>query len=136
MLAELEAGMSVEEIMNRMDSGMPKLWVLYKALHLRREKPEWFGREAAYTPLAVEGPKQAHLIAFSRGDSVAVLAPRWNVKLGSGFGSTTVELPQGNWTNVFTGETVNGGSTRVQQLFRRFPVALLVRDGGARDASV
>ena len=53
--------------MNRMDSGMPKLWVLYKALHLRREKPEWFGREAAYTPLAVEGPKQAHLIAYSRG---------------------------------------------------------------------
>ena len=51
MLAELEAGMSVEEIMNRMDSGMPKLWVLYKALHLRREKPEWFGREAAYIPL-------------------------------------------------------------------------------------
>ncbi len=39
MLAELEAGMSVEEIMKRMDSGMPKLWVLYKALHLRRERP-------------------------------------------------------------------------------------------------
>ncbi len=57
MLAELEAGMSVEEIMSRMDSGMPKLWVLYKALHLRREKPEWFGTEAAYSPLPVEGPK-------------------------------------------------------------------------------
>ncbi|MGB6831163.1 MAG: malto-oligosyltrehalose synthase [Terracidiphilus sp.] len=136
MLAELVAGMSAEEIMNRMDSGMPKLWVLYKSLHLRRERPEWFGSEAAYIQLAVAGPKQAHLIAYSRGDSVAVLAPRWNVKLGSGFGSTTVELPLRNWTNVYTGETVNGGSTRVQQLFRRFPVALLVRDGGARDASV
>ena len=44
----------------------------------------------------MEGPKQAHLIAYSRGESVAVLAPRWNVKLGSGFGSTTVELPPGN----------------------------------------
>ena len=119
-----------------MDSGMPKLWVLYKALHLRREKPEWFGSEAAYVPLSAEGPKQAHLIAFSRGDSVAVLAPRWNVKLGSGFGSTTVELPQGKWTNIFTGETVNGGSMRVQQLFRRFPVALLVRDGGKRCISL
>jgi len=135
MLSELEAGMSVDEIMKRMDSGMPKLWVLFKALHLRREKPEWFGREAGYVPLPVEGPKREHLIAFIRGDSVAVLAPRWNVKLGGGFGSTTAELPMGSWSNIFTGDRVNGGSTRVQQLFRRFPVALLVRDGGA-DASV
>jgi (1->4)-alpha-D-glucan 1-alpha-D-glucosylmutase len=121
--------------MGRMDSGMPKLWILYKALQLRREKPEWFGSEAAYTPLPVGGAKQEHLIAFSRADSVAVIAPRWNVKLGSGFGSTTVELPLGNWSNVFTGETAKGGSTRAHQLFRRFPVALLVRDGGI-DASV
>jgi (1->4)-alpha-D-glucan 1-alpha-D-glucosylmutase len=135
MLAELEAGMSVDEIMNRMDSGMPKLWVLYKALHLRREKPEWFGREAEYSPLPVDGPKRAQLIAFSRGSSVAVLAPRWNVKLGGGFGSTTVELPQGTWYNIFTGDKVNGGSARAQQLFRKFPVALLVRDGGP-DASI
>ncbi len=135
MLAELEAGMSTEEIMGRMNSGMPKLWILYKALHLRRQKPQWFSAEAAYNPLTVEGPKGEHLIAFSRGDSVAVVAPRWNVKLGSGFGSTTVELPQGNWSNVFTGETVNAGKTRAQQLFRRFPAALLVRDGGA-DASI
>jgi (1->4)-alpha-D-glucan 1-alpha-D-glucosylmutase len=135
MLAALEAGMSPEEIMERMDSGLPKLCVLYKTLHLRREKPDWFGREAPYVPLQVDGPKREHLIAFSRSDSVAVLAPRWSVKLGGGFGSTTVELPQGSWSNRFTGEKVDGGSARVQQLFRRFPVALLVRDGGV-DASV
>src|SRR3984957_8859099 len=135
MLAELEAGMSVEEIMNRMDSGMPKLWVLYKTLHLRRERPELFDREAAYSPLQVDGPKQAHLIAFSRGDSVAALAPRWNIKLSGGFGSTTVPLPLGTWSNIFTGEKVKGGSTRAQQLFRRFPVALLVREEGP-DASI
>lgn len=136
MLAELQAGMSVEEIVKRMESGMAKLWVLYRTLHLRRERPEWFGREAAQNELTAAGPKKAHLIAFSRGDSVAVLAPRWNVKLGGGFGSTAVELPQGNWTNVFTGEVVGEGSTRVQQLFRKFPVALLVRGGGEGDASV
>jgi (1->4)-alpha-D-glucan 1-alpha-D-glucosylmutase len=135
MLAELEAGMSVDEIMGRMDCGMPKLWVVYKALHLRREKPEWFGREAAYSPLPVDGPKQAHLIAFSRADSVAVLAPRWNIKLSGGFGSTTVQLPLGTWSNILTGEKVKGGSTRVQQLFRRFPVVLLAREGGP-DASI
>ncbi len=136
MLAELQAGMSVEKIMDRMDSGMPKLWVLYKALHLRREKPEWFGKDAVYVSLPVEGSKRVHLIAFFRGESVAILAPRWNVKLGSGFGATTVKLPMGSWTNLLTGETMGGGSTRVQQLFQKFPVALLVRNEGIGDASV
>jgi (1->4)-alpha-D-glucan 1-alpha-D-glucosylmutase len=119
-----------------MDTGMPKLWVIYKALHLRREHPDWFGERANYSPLPVEGSKREHLVAFCRGESVAVLAPRWNVRLGGGFGSTTVELPAGHWMNVLSGEEAGGGKTRVQDLFRRFPVALLVRDGGANDASV
>ena len=135
MLAELAAGMSVDKIMKRMNCGIPKLWVLHKTLQMRREKPESFGKEAAYIPLRVDGPKQAHLIAFSRGDSVAVVAPRWNIKLGSGFGSTIVALPRGHWTNVFTGDMMSGGSMRAQQLFSRFPVALLVRDGET-DASI
>jgi (1->4)-alpha-D-glucan 1-alpha-D-glucosylmutase len=136
MLHELRAGMSAEEIMRRVDSGMPKLWVLHKAMQLRKEHPEWFGESAAYTPLPVEGSKQAHLIAFCRGDSVAVLAPRWNLRLGSGFGSTTVELPAGNWTNLLSSDEVNGGANRVHALLQRFPVALLVRDVGANDASI
>jgi len=59
MLSELQAGLSVDEIMKRMDSGMPKLWVIYKALHLRRSHPECFGESSAYTPLPAEGSKQA-----------------------------------------------------------------------------
>jgi (1->4)-alpha-D-glucan 1-alpha-D-glucosylmutase len=136
MLEELRAGMSAEEIMKRMDSGMPKLWVLYKAMHLRNEHPEWFGERGAYAPLTVEGSKQAHMIAFSRCDSVAVLAPRWNLRLGNGFGSTTVELPEGRWTNILSGDKSGGGKTRLQGLLQRFPVALLVRDAEANDASV
>ena len=136
MLAELRAGLSVEEIMESMDNGMPKLWVIYKALHLRRDHPEWFGDNSSYLPLTVEGPKQAHLIAFCRGKSVAVLAPRWNVRLGVGFGSTTVEIPPGRWTNVLCDEEVSEGKNRAQYLLRRFPVALLVRDTGVSDASI
>jgi (1->4)-alpha-D-glucan 1-alpha-D-glucosylmutase len=136
MLAELDASLSVDEIMKMMDSGMPKLWVIYKALHLRRDHPEWFGESSAYTPLPVEGSKQAHLVAFSRGDSVAVLAPRWNLRLGSGFGATTVDLPAGRWANILSGEELTGGKIRAQNLFRQFPVSLLVRDAGASDASI
>jgi (1->4)-alpha-D-glucan 1-alpha-D-glucosylmutase len=136
MLAELQAGLSLNEIMNRMDCGMPKLWVIYKAMHLRPDKPEWFGESSPYAPLPVEGSKEAHLIAFCRGDSVAMLAPRWNVRLGSGFGATTVDLPSGRWTNILSGEEVSGGKNRLQNLLQRFPVALLVRAAGVSNASI
>jgi len=136
LLAELKAGITPDQVMKRMDSGMPKLWVIYKALHLRRERPDWFGGQSDYAPLTVEGSKQPHLVAFRWGDSVAVLVPRWNVKLGAGFGSTTVELPGDRWTNLLAGEVVSGGKVRVQNLFRNFPVALLVKDTGGSDASI
>ncbi len=61
---------------------MPKLWVTHQALCLRREKPEWFGAGAAYTPLDVEGAKKEHLVAYLRGGSVATLVPRCTVRPG------------------------------------------------------
>jgi (1->4)-alpha-D-glucan 1-alpha-D-glucosylmutase len=128
MLAELQAGMPVEEIMKRIDSGMPKLWLIYQALTLRRQRPQWFGEKSSYTPLPTDGSKTMHVIAFLRADSVAAIAPRWNVRLGGGLGAATVELPEARWKNLLTGETVNGGAVRVQNLLRRFPVALLVKD--------
>jgi len=136
MLHNLQAGMSAEEIMKNMDSGMPKLWLLYKAMQLRKDHPEWFGEGASYTPLRAEGSKQAHLIAFCRSERVAVLGPRWNLRLGNGFGSTTVELPEGRWTNLLTSDETDGGTIRVQTLLQRFPVALLVRNAGESNASV
>ena len=129
MLAELEAGMPAEEILKRMDDGLPKLWVILKALHLRREHPDWFSATSAYLPMAVEGPKQDHLVAYLRGENVAVIAPRWNLKLGGNLGPTTVQIPEGTWNHLLTGESFAGGSLRAQNLFKRFPVALLARIG-------
>ena len=130
MLAELEKGMSAEEILKRMDDGLPKLWVIFKSLHLRLEHPGWLGKDAAYIPIAGKGPRQNHLVAYLRGENVAVVAPRWNLKLDGNFGSTTLELPNGQWNHLFTGEKFVGGALRVQNLLRQFPVALLVREEG------
>jgi (1->4)-alpha-D-glucan 1-alpha-D-glucosylmutase len=127
MLRDLDSGMEVEEIVREMDSGLPKLLVVHKALCLRRDHPEWFGADAAYTPLQTEGPKSDHLIGFLRADRVAVLAPRWSMKLAGYWSSTSVTIPPGEWTNSFTGEAITGGQLRVQKQLQRFPVALLTR---------
>jgi len=130
MLAELQAGVEVEEIVKRMDSGMPKLWLIWKALALRREKPEWFDKDAAYAPLEAAGPRNTHVIAFLRGDRVAAVAPRWSMKLGGNFGATTVELPAGRWKNILTNEETDGGKRRAQDLVKKFPVGLFVKGEG------
>jgi (1->4)-alpha-D-glucan 1-alpha-D-glucosylmutase len=129
MVADLRAGLSVDEIMNRMDEGLPKMWVIYKALHLRTEHSAWFDKQSAYLPMAVDGPQSDRLVAYLRGDNVAVIAPRWNAKFGSNFGSTNIALPEGVWNHVLTGEEFAGGSLRAQNLFKKFPVALLERIG-------
>ncbi len=128
MLDELHGGMEVEEIMRRMDEGMPKLWVVHRALSLRKEHPEWFGATSAYSPIVTKGSKSEHLVAFMRADQVVTIAPRWLLRLGGSWAGTTVELPQGPWRNRFTGDVVTGGRALVHKLLERFPVALLTRE--------
>jgi len=128
MLAELQRGVDIAEIVRRMDSGLPKLWVAHKALCVRRDHPEWFVAESVYSPILAEGSKSDHLVGYQRGDSVAVLVPRWPLKLRGNWSSTTVELTPGNWKNILTNEFVIGGRVRVQTLLQRFPVALLTRE--------
>ena len=120
--------MDPEEISSRSDSGMPKLWVTHQALCLRRDHPEWFGAHAAYSPLFAEGQRADHLIGFLRGDSVAVFVPRWPLKLAGRWGNTSVDLPSGNWSNLLTRDSIEGGPIRAQALLQHFPVALLVRE--------
>jgi (1->4)-alpha-D-glucan 1-alpha-D-glucosylmutase len=66
------------------------------------------------------------VVAYARGEDVVVLVPRLVTSLAGGFGDTTVALPEGRFTDEFTGDTAEG-VTRVEALLRRFPVALLTR---------
>jgi (1->4)-alpha-D-glucan 1-alpha-D-glucosylmutase len=127
MLAELKSGLAVEEIMKRMDSGLPKLWIVHNALKLRQEQPESFGKCADYKPLQVSGPKSEHLITYARGQNVVTVAPRFSASLAGRWGATSVDLPEGRWKNILTNEEWNGGSMRIQTLLQRFPVALLTK---------
>jgi (1->4)-alpha-D-glucan 1-alpha-D-glucosylmutase len=127
MLNELQQGMRPEEIMQRAESGLPKLWLAHKALTLRRNHPEWFGAQADYLPLQALGAKAAHVLGFARAGSVAVVVQRWNIERGDSWAGSTVDMPPGQWRNLLTGDVLQGGRLRIQSLLNRFPVALLER---------
>jgi (1->4)-alpha-D-glucan 1-alpha-D-glucosylmutase len=120
---------SLEEILRRMDEGLPKLFVIHRALKTRHRLPHLFGPEATYRPLQPRGEKAPHLVAFQRGKGLITVVPRLLLGLGGDWGATTVELPRGTWVNQFTDDEVKGGTVRLDELFARFPVALLVRKG-------
>jgi (1->4)-alpha-D-glucan 1-alpha-D-glucosylmutase len=121
------------EAMRGADAGLPKLWTIHMALCLRRERPQSFGAEAAYTPLKVNGSKAEHAIAYLRGESVTTVVPRLVSLRGGTWDGTVVELPDGSWTNRLTGAVVAGGRVALDELLQDFPVALLVRDEAKKE---
>jgi (1->4)-alpha-D-glucan 1-alpha-D-glucosylmutase len=130
LLDEMKA-MPAAKVMERMDDGLPKMWTIYHALHLRKEMPECFGEESGYRPLRATGAKKAHVIAYLRGENVITIVPRLVATLAESWGNTAVALPKGQWRNRLTGGSVAGGKTEMEGLLREFPVALLVREESA-----
>ncbi len=127
-LDEMAGDTVATQVMQRAEEGLPKMWTIHRALQLRRERPECFGAEAAYTLLEVDGAKQDHVIAYLRGNAVATVVPRLIVKLAGAWKDTTVRLPEGRWKNWMTGAVVDGGSVPARTLLKDFPVALLARE--------
>jgi (1->4)-alpha-D-glucan 1-alpha-D-glucosylmutase len=126
LLAEAER-LTPEDAMARLDDGLPKLWLLRQALHLRRREPAAFGGGDAgrYRPLQVRGPGARHAVAFSRGQRVVAVAPRLVLALErAGWADTALQLPPGRWRSELGGDEFEG-EVRVAELLSRFPVALL-----------
>jgi (1->4)-alpha-D-glucan 1-alpha-D-glucosylmutase len=116
--------LSPEEVWRRRDEGLPKLWLIQKALQLRASRPDiFFG---SYQPLFTNGVKANHVVAFLRNDEVATIVPRFTLELKSDWVDTILELPRGNWRNEFTGQMFSG-RTSLSDLLKMFPVALLVK---------
>jgi (1->4)-alpha-D-glucan 1-alpha-D-glucosylmutase len=77
--------------------------------------------------LRLHGSKAHHAVAFQRGGGVVVVVPRLVLGLAGDWAETDVTLPEGEWQNEFTCETVAGGACRLARLLNLFPVALLTR---------
>jgi (1->4)-alpha-D-glucan 1-alpha-D-glucosylmutase len=104
-------------------SGAAKLLVTATVLGLRRDRPDLF---SSYVPVAAEGSRAGHVVAFDRGGLVAV-ATRLPVRLeaGGGWAETTLAL-RGTWTDQLTGRAYDG-PIRMADLLATYPVALLIR---------
>jgi (1->4)-alpha-D-glucan 1-alpha-D-glucosylmutase len=126
LLSELDSH-TADEIWSFRGEGLPKLWLIRQTLKLRSARPELFTGLRDYEPLRAKGAKAAHVIAFIRSGASATIVPRLVLGMAGDWGDTSIEIPPGNWQNVFTNEEFPGGCLRLEELLRRFPVALLAR---------
>jgi (1->4)-alpha-D-glucan 1-alpha-D-glucosylmutase len=131
----------IEEMLSSREDGRVKLFTIYRALGARKKNRRIFD-EGEYIPLKVTGPRRDHVIAFARRSGARwalVAAPRFLAKivhpeelpLGERvWRKTIVDMPDDApavWRNVFTDQTTdNKKELPVSELFRHFPVALLI----------
>jgi (1->4)-alpha-D-glucan 1-alpha-D-glucosylmutase len=130
-LLESASGLDARAVMARADEGLPKLWLLKRALAVRSRVPTAFDAVSTYRAVSAEGEAAAHVVAFERGREVITVTQRLVARRGDTWGDTWIALPGGEWVDELTGREHRGASARVDDLLADFPVALLVRLGGA-----
>ncbi len=134
-LAQLAA-----ELRSTWHDGRVKAFVLWRLLHVRRERPQTF-TGSTYLPLATDGGDGEHLVAFAR-DDVVVAVPRLTRRLAEErdglavlFDDERILLPESaasEYVDRFTGATIrprsddNGRFLYARELFANFPVSVLV----------
>ena len=137
----------VRELTGNMEDGRIKLYVLWKTLNLSKQLPELF-QAGEYLPLKVAGENRKHLVAFARqkgATAIVIAVPRLSAELWNAapqFGSddvwsdTRVRIPlaPSRYRNLFTRERIvskpeaEGPAISAAQLFKKFPVALLISE--------
>ena len=138
-LGALTAGADPKTLWDDRHAGTLKLWVLHRALRVRRDRPAFVGVDAGYEPLVVSGMLAEHVVAFARTDAagaagIVAIAPRLpgrvmgehlDAPAGQRWADTAVGLPDGDWTDALTGRTVSGGTVGLGDVLAELPVAVL-----------
>jgi (1->4)-alpha-D-glucan 1-alpha-D-glucosylmutase len=126
LLADLVGDDGPNGALARSDDGGPKLWLVHQLLDHRRRHRDLY-RSAGYQPIGIDGPMAGHAVAFGRDDVLVTVVPRLVAGLDQGWGETTIDLPDGQWTDLLAQVEVEGGRRRVADLLTRFPVSVLAR---------
>jgi (1->4)-alpha-D-glucan 1-alpha-D-glucosylmutase len=135
---------AVREMAAAPEDGRAKLWVVWRALEMRRAHPDLF-KDGDYAPLAASGTRADHVVAFARRhDDVGVIAIAGRLWASLGIDAHVPPLGAEAWQDtaidavllpagtepidVLTGErvTVRDGRIRIADAFANFPAALLL----------
>jgi (1->4)-alpha-D-glucan 1-alpha-D-glucosylmutase len=129
----------VQSLLSRYADGDVKLYVVHRALTLRRRRSAIFVG-GTYRP--IDGGE--HVVAFGReasGQSIVCAAVRFAFRRTRGdalwatgriWGDETTQLPSGRYRDYFTGAVLEvTSSVRLADLFASLPVALLVGEQAA-----
>ncbi len=127
-LLEAVRPMDAEAAWREALSGAPKMFLIRRALDLRRRMPDAFGPHGTYEPLNALGDQAHRVVGYVRGGAVVAVAPRLVMGLRKeGWGTTVLELPDGRWRDILS-EGFYEGPAQLQDLTRVFPVALLAKE--------
>ena len=135
LLTEAEGAAPADVWPARADSGLPKLLLTHRALHLRSRRPEYFCVGSGYTALTAAGARAGHVVALARTAAgepdtagVVAVAPRLVLGVDGDWAGTTLTLPDGRWADVLDeGRRTFEGEVLVDELVSPFPVALFER---------
>jgi malto-oligosyltrehalose synthase/4-alpha-glucanotransferase len=135
---------TVREIAGAPEDGRAKLWVVWRALEMRRAHPLLF-EKGDYVPLAGSGTRSDHVIAFARRhDDVGMIVIAGRLWASLGLEARVPPLSAAVWEdtaidaalvpasaepiNVLTGErvSVRDGRILIADAFANFPAALLL----------
>jgi (1->4)-alpha-D-glucan 1-alpha-D-glucosylmutase len=130
------------EVLEHLGDGRVKQWTMHRALQLRNRMAETF-RHGEYVPVAATNGHGEHVVAFTRGARVLVVAPRFGytlmdgkarLPLGGAWGRSEILVPEmagAALENVFTGEWLRvdpDGRLPLKTVFGEFPVFLGARE--------
>jgi (1->4)-alpha-D-glucan 1-alpha-D-glucosylmutase len=118
---------STSDVLSRSDVGLPKLYLIRRALELRRRREEAFDERGRYEPIGVQGPGSPHLVAFSRGGTVVAALRTRFFEPDAKWLDTRVTLPEGRFEHYLGAAREFSGTCSANELFEGFPVALLER---------
>lgn len=126
IFAQMEK-MSAQQALEKLDSGLTKMYVIYQCLKIRRQYQECFAAHSNYIPLEFTGTMTKHIVGFVRSDKIITIAPRFLISLNNDWKNTAAALPSGRWKNIFTGRKFEN-LIEIMNLLGEFPIALLVKE--------
>ena len=118
---------ALDFVLDHPERGAMKMWVIYRVLNFRRERPELF-THGEYIPVEVAGPALG-FIRWRGTEWVLVLVPLIGGE-EEARGGFRVGLPKGapmEWVDLFTGDVHHASGSGLEWPgWNRFPVALLI----------